>query len=569
MTPNLGITSEQINDVPLLLGIMSDMGLQELIDAQIKPHGAWQGVSVGTLVVIWLSYMLTEQDHRMVMVRDWVAARQAMVNKLLGIELRATDCTDDRLAQVLSMLGDEQTQRQLEEAMTQKWLRVYALPTSTVRFDSTSVSVYHETDQAESLLQYGHSKEHRPDLLQFKAMLSALDPLGLPLTCQVVSGERADDGLYIPAYDAMIRTLARSDVLVVGDSKMGSLATRAHLVAGGSRYLSAYNPPRSQAQLEQWIDQALQAQANWHILQQSDENTGESHRLAVIHEWERRQSFTDAHGQVWTWRERVLVTRSTAMQAGLIRQRASALQRACERLTQFQQPPKQGRKAYRTRAQLQRQVDAILNTSTLRDLLQVDLEAETLPDGSQRWIVAGFSVHWQAWQHMVARLGWRVYLSNTTAQQYDAAALVAVYRHQVIPERTFSRLKTRHLNIRPLYVRDEQRLVGLTWLLALALRILTLTEHRLRSALEYSHQELSGLNPASPTQTTRHPTTERVLQAFQNITFTRINHQGEIQHHVTPLNATQSHLLSLLHLPHDLYDRLATHLPKPLFHLRE
>jgi transposase len=32
-------------------------------------------------------------------------------------------------------------------------------------------------------------------LRQFKAMLASLDPLGLPLVCQPVAGNRADDGL--------------------------------------------------------------------------------------------------------------------------------------------------------------------------------------------------------------------------------------------------------------------------------------------------------------------------------------------------------------------------------------
>ena len=51
------------------------------------------------------------------------------------------------------------------------------------------------------------SKEHRPDLAQFKVMLASLDPLGLPLAGQLVPGNRSDDLLYIPAYDAAVRTL--------------------------------------------------------------------------------------------------------------------------------------------------------------------------------------------------------------------------------------------------------------------------------------------------------------------------------------------------------------------------
>ncbi|MBI3973991.1 MAG: hypothetical protein HY332_22155, partial [Chloroflexi bacterium] len=44
----------------------------------------------------------------------------------------------------------------------------------------------------DGLFQFGHRKDHRPDLPQVKVMLSALDPLGLPLTTAVLRGERAD-----------------------------------------------------------------------------------------------------------------------------------------------------------------------------------------------------------------------------------------------------------------------------------------------------------------------------------------------------------------------------------------
>ena len=144
MTPPLTITNEQINSVPLLLGVMEDMGIRNLIDTHVTPHGAWQGASVGTLVSLWLCHILAERDHRLVAVRDWVAERTQTFNTLLAITLRDTDCTDDRLANVLTMLGEATTQARLDAAMLQRWVRVYRLPTETMRLDSTSVSVYHD-----------------------------------------------------------------------------------------------------------------------------------------------------------------------------------------------------------------------------------------------------------------------------------------------------------------------------------------------------------------------------------------------------------------------------------------
>ena len=113
------------------------------------------------------------------------------------------------------------------------------MPTETLRLDSTSVSVYHDVTTDESLFHQGHSTDHRPDLRQCKAMLATLDPLGLPLVGQPVAGNRADDGLYVPAYEAAVTALGTAEVLVVGESNMGALGTRGHMVAGGSCSLCA------------------------------------------------------------------------------------------------------------------------------------------------------------------------------------------------------------------------------------------------------------------------------------------------------------------------------------------
>ena len=78
----------------------------------------------------------------------------------------------------------------------------------------------------------------------------------------------------------------------------------------------------------------------------------------------------------------------------------------------------------------------------------------------------------------------------------------------------------------------------------------------LRVALQEQGAQLAGLNPASRTQTTATPTTERVIRAFRNLTVTVVTGVGWEQRHVSPLNVTQQQILNLLGLPPDLYTRL-------------
>jgi transposase len=556
-SPALTITNEQVNSLPLLLGIIMDMGIRDLMDTHVTPHGNWGGASMGAVLSIWLSHILQERDHRLVTVRDWATDRVQTINTLLGITLRDTDCTDDRLATILTRLGDPATQALLDAALLQRWIRVYRLPTATVRLDSTSVSVYHDDVDDDSLLQHGWSKDHRPDLRQFKLMLATLDPLGLPICCQPIAGNTSDNPLYVPAYDAAVAALGTADVLIVGDSKMTDLPTRGHLVAGGSRYLGAYRPIHATSEIASWVETALTRAPTWMKIETVDRRSGEAHLDAVVDRFERPQRWVDpATEQAHSWTERVLLVRATAYQAGLRRLREQALARLTDDLLKLAQPPTRGRKRYAQEAELAQVVSQRIAEAKLDGVVQAALEPVRLRDGTTAWVVAALWVDLAAWQAMVERLGWQVYVTNTTADEYDVPALVAAYHQQPIHERTFSRLKTRNLQLRPVFLRDETRIAGLVWLLCLALRVLVLTEQRLRAAMQEQGVELVGLNPASRTQPTSTPTTERVIRAFRNLTVTVMTGVDWEQCHVSPLNATQQQILSLLALPSDLYTRL-------------
>ena len=233
-----------------------------------------------------------------------------------------------------------------------------------------------------------------------------------------------------------------------------------------------------------------------------------------------------------------------------------ALECLTTELVDLWQPPSRGRKRYRSAAELELLVAERIARAGLSGIVQATVGEERLPNGTSRWIVTGIWVDRAVWQAMVERLGWQVYVTNTTETQYTAPTLVEAYHEQPLLERGFARLKTRNLQIRPIYLRDDVRIAGLVWLLCLALRVLTLTEHRLRLALRERQEVIVGLNPASRTQASTQPTTERMIAAFSNITLTVLD--GPVGHHrhVSPLNATQQHILSLLGLAPDLYDRL-------------
>ncbi len=60
----------------------------------------------------------------------------------------------------------------LETELWQSTLKVYAIEVEGIRLDSTTTYGYH-TPREDGLMQYGHSKDHRPDQPQLKLMAAA------------------------------------------------------------------------------------------------------------------------------------------------------------------------------------------------------------------------------------------------------------------------------------------------------------------------------------------------------------------------------------------------------------
>jgi hypothetical protein len=77
------------------------------------------------MVVAWLTFILSEGDHRLYQVESWVAAHQHTISRSLNQEVLPRDCTDDRLATGLADLCVAENWVECE--LNQTLIRVYDL----------------------------------------------------------------------------------------------------------------------------------------------------------------------------------------------------------------------------------------------------------------------------------------------------------------------------------------------------------------------------------------------------------------------------------------------------------
>src|SRR5437016_8813324 len=231
---------------------MVKMGLPEVLDRHIRRHWTQRGLSWGWTAVIWLSYILTEGDHRKVSVEAYLKGMHHTLSQLTAQVIEPLDFSDDRLSHLLAHLSKPAYWHQIERDLNARSIAVYAWSQDVIRCDATTVSGTHEVT-AGGLVQFGHSKAD-PTRPQIKVMMGSLDPLGMPLATDVLSGERADDGLDIPVIDRIRRGLNASGLLFVGDGKMSALDTRAHIAGHQHVYLSPLPVTGATAEaMETWI----------------------------------------------------------------------------------------------------------------------------------------------------------------------------------------------------------------------------------------------------------------------------------------------------------------------------
>ena len=556
-------TSERIDNLPLLIYWLKRMRVDAIIDRVLgPPHGNWEGLSYGELALVFVAYVVMCCTHFLSPMQAWARKHLLSLSQALGKPVREADFTDDRLGVLLSHLGEDATQpgEQIELELGQHILRAYELPSDTARIDMTTVSVYHRPNNDNGLMQFGRSKDHRPDLRQFKAVLGTLDPVGLPLATAPLSGEQADDPHYVPAWGRLVATIGRPDFLVVGDCKLASLANRGHIQSRGGFYLAPLpltgNTP---TELQAWVLKAPRAPQAIRLPGQAptEPPVGRGFEVEVECTWQT----PDTQASV-AWTERRLIVQS---QAHAQRQRAGLN----ERLTKAETAVRALQPATE-RAELEQRAQAILTRYSVTDYLdrsdteQVERQTRYVGPGrpgphrltqtveTHTWTVT--TKRRRAAIHQFNRLaGWRQYATNASAARLSLTGAVNCYRQEWQPEHGFHRLKGGWLAITPLFLKDDNRIRGLLLLLGIALRVLTLTEFVARRNVTATGETLKGLYAGNPNRATNRPTAERLLKAFDDITLYRHDSATAVWYEVTELSPVQRRVLQLLGVPEDVY----------------
>jgi transposase len=565
---------ERVDDLPVIYGLLEKMGVQDILDQAITPHGSWGGLSPGWVMTIWLMHILSEHNHLLEPVEEWVGRHSYTLEQLTGQRIRKLDFADDRLGICLKYLHEEEVWFAAEAQMGAHQIRVYSLPTARIRLDATVGTVGHDPSE-HTIFKVGKAKNGLYET-QFKIMLATLDPLGLPLVVNVEPGNRADDPLYTPAYLQMKEIVKQDGLLIIGDSKMSAVATRAGIVAGNDHYLVPLADQKDAPELldellKPWQGREKEASLLFFPDDLPADGSTPDPELAIGRGFEvSRPQTAVVDGKRIVWEERLLVIRAFAYVESTIERLHGRLDKAEAALLALTPARQRGKKQITDEATLLSEVKKIEKKYRVQGLFMISYNKEVeerhvrkykeRPAHIERKVRYQLSMNrnQEAITAAEFKAGWRIYATNAPLIKLSLNDAILAYRGQYVAENVFRRLGGKILSITPLHIQRDDHAQGLFHLLSIGARLLALGDYQAKRALAAEESSLTGIYKGNAKRGTATPTTERLLQAFGQIDLLVIPGRMGISTYLSQLTVVQERILDLLGLPRSLYTGLQT-----------
>ncbi|MBE9033520.1 IS1634 family transposase, partial [filamentous cyanobacterium LEGE 11480] len=200
MEPELQVST--LDHLGLVAGVIDELGLVELTDAELPVHGQ-NCLSGGQVLKAMLLNCFGFLSAPLYLFSEYFESKP--VSHLLGDGVEARHLNDDRLGRVLDALFESGTTMFFLKVALQA-VQHFGVDTTQLHLDSSSFSVdgayLATTTSADAdagmddfqpiMICRGYSRDQRPDLKQYMVNLVCSRDGGVPLWLQVANGNQSD-----------------------------------------------------------------------------------------------------------------------------------------------------------------------------------------------------------------------------------------------------------------------------------------------------------------------------------------------------------------------------------------
>ena len=595
----MNFLSETVADIPLIFEFCKKLRIVEVINENFPTHGNHNGLSNGELVVGWLTHALTENNHCKSPVDEWANKHKMILQGLFDKLISNNEFDDCRLSRLLEKFSDDEVWHNCEKSFYKNTISIFKIDikapnnfkdsscamdegiTKTIKCDSTTAYGHH-TITDDGIMQRGWSKDHRPDLPQLKLMVSVEGNTGISIASKTVSGNTNDDLLYIPIIKKTRDIIDTFNCLYCGDCKMSNLEIRANIALHKEFFLTPLqiNNNTIKKEFNRLVNIAVNEDQSAQLIFSDNNPQKKAKLIGGGFEVSRGQSYKFEDGKFVEWEERMLLIRSTEHANNEIVQFEKKIKKIKEDLQNC--VSKKTKNKETAEKELNEKIGKIISTEELQGLFDItcDIQKEVkknsrseIRNGGKRegtyeittfkGQVNGVRENKEKIGEIKRKLGWRLYVTNAPKKYLTFSMAYTFYRETMyVVEIGFHRVKD-YLNISPLFVKQEEQIIGMTRFLMFALKILTLMTAEIRTNMKKNKIVLQGLYAGQKARMHEAPTAESILKYFsrQSINLVGVK-QSDSQLEedwiwmIAPLSDTCKLILKSLQLPEEIYNRL-------------
>jgi len=495
--------------LPVILPLVRRVGIGKIVDRLCPMRERKDSpLSHGDCVEFLVLHLL-QSAHRQPLYRlhEWAEAHS--LELLYGCPSEAFN--DDRFGRCLEALAPEIDA--VQGAVVTAALQQFAIDVQAIHWDLTHVT-FAGAYEAAPLIEggYGGGRLHEK---QLKVSLHVTSDGGIPVRHQVLSGG-AHQAPFAPAMlEALQGQFRRSDLIVISDSAGINYETIAMYARRGAHFIAPLAlTPAEQQQLAEVPREAF-TELQYRRPRAPDEQYSVCDTTWTV----TRQKHPEPLAI------RALVVYSTGRARQDANARAKQLQRCLKRLAQIQ-----GflgvQLRYRQAAFARDQVEKAV-PEALRQVVHYQLRTDTKP------FTLTFDVDEAALEALAQADG--RYVVATDQREPSADEIFERYKRQTIIEHRHRNFKS-HLQVQPLWLHKEERILALLLVFVLALLIYTLLERcsvQVGLSTRYYHKM----------------TARELILAFEIVDLTELHIRGHPPHWQLQLSAEQQRLLRKLGFP--------------------
>lgn len=595
----MNFLSEAVADIPLIFEFCKKLRIVESINENFPTHGNHNGLSNGELVVGWLTHALTENNHCKSPVDEWANKHKMILQGLFDKLLSNNEFDDCRLSRLLEKFSDDKVWHNCEKSFYKDSISILQLDTDapnkfkdsscatnegitkTIKCDSTTTYGHH-TATDDGIMQRGWSKDHRPDLPQLKLMVSVEGNTGTSIASKTVSGNTNDDLLYIPIIEKTRDIIDTFNCLYCGDCKMSSLEIRANISQYKEFFLTPLqiNNNTIKKEFNRLVNIAVNEDQSAQLIFSDNNPQRKAKLIGAGFEISRGQSYKFQDGKFVEWEERLLLIRSSEHAKSEIEQFEKKIKKIKEDLINC--ASKKSKDKEEAEKELNEKIGKIASSEELRGLFDItsDIQKEvkqrsrteirnekkregTFEVTTYKVRVTDVRENKEKIDEIKSKLGWRLYVTNAPKQYLTFSMAYTFYRETMyVVEIGFHRVKD-YLNISPLFVKQEEQIIGMTRFLMLALKVLTLMTAEIRTNMKKNKIVLQGLYAGQKARMHEAPTGECILKYFsrQSINIIGVKQSDSKLDEdwtwmIAPLSETCKLILQSLQIQEGAYDHL-------------